>query len=233
MRWIALVTALALAAPAFAQNAPDSSGASVNRLTVTGSGAVAGTPDMAIVTLGAAATASSAADAMDRTSVATAAILERLADAGIAGRDIQTSDLSLTPLHGNRASGPGNPEITGFEASNTVTVRIRELDRLSNVLETALESGANRFHNLRFTLQDPEPALDEARRRAVADAMRKAALLAEAAGVTLGAVLDLTESNTGGGGPVMYRTMAEAVPVAAGEVTSEASVTMVFAISGP
>lgn len=233
MRWIALVTALALAAPAFAQNAPESPGASLNRLTVTGSGAVAGTPDMAIITLGATATAASAADAMDRTSAATAAILEGLADAGIAEHDIQTSDLSLSPLHGDSASGSGTPEITGFEASNTVTVRVRALDRLGKILETALGGGANRFHNLQFTLQDPEPALDEAQRRAVADAMRKARLLADAAGVTLGPVLELTEQGSGGGGPVMYRAMAEAIPVAAGEVTTQASVTMVFAITGP
>ncbi len=228
MRWIALTLALAFAIPAQAQDALQS------RLTVTGTGTVSRAPDMAVISLGAAARAESAAAAMDETSAATAAILAQLQQAGVAPRDIQTSTLSLRPLYDTPSSkGGSDPRITGYDASNTVTIRIRALDDLGGILDAALNSGANTFHGLRFALQDPAPALDEARRRAVAEAMRKAALYADAAGVALGPLRDLSESG-GGNAPMMMRAeMAESVPVAAGELEVEARVTMVFSIETP
>ena len=221
--WIT-VAAVFLAFPAWAQEAAG------GRLTVNGEGAVDSVPDMATITMGVTSEARTAAEAMRQTSQATAAVLERLKAAGVADRDMQTRDLSLSPVWDNRGSSSA-PKIVGFQADNTVLVRVRALDALGGILDEVIESGANRFQGLTFGLQEPGPALDEARRLAVADAMRKAGLLAGAAGLELGAVLELNE---GGGGrqPVLMEpaAMASGVPVAAGEVSTQASVTMVFAI---
>ncbi|MCP3972342.1 MAG: SIMPL domain-containing protein [Rhodobacteraceae bacterium] len=229
MRWLIAAMALVWLGAAEAQEAGP------GRLTVTGEGRVDSVPDMATITVGVTHEARSAARALAETSAATAEVLRRLADAGIAPRDMQTRDLSLQPLWDNRSSSGSGPRVTGYEAGNTVMVRVRALEVLGAVLDEVVESGANRFHGLSFGLQDPGPARDEARRRAVAEAMRKAELYAVAAGLVLGPVLELSEAGAAGPAPEMMAraAMASPVPVAAGEVSVAATVTMVFAISGP
>ncbi len=237
MKWISTIAAACLiGAAGWAQDAGND--ASGGRLTVTGEGRVESVPDMATITLGVTSEAKSAAEAMDRTSRATAAVLERLKAAGIADRDMQTRDLHLSPIWENRSSSSGNtrPRIAGYEASNTVLVRVRALDDLGRILDDVVEGGANLFQGLSFGLQNPGPVQDEARRAAVADAMRKAALYAGAAGLTLGPVLELAEAGAVAPMPVAMERialMSEPVPVAAGEVSTVAHVTMVLRISGP
>ncbi len=225
MRWIMVLALSLVIGQAAAQDAAQ------GRLIVTGEGAVDSVPDMATITMGVTSEAKTAREAMAETSEATAAVLEALTGAGIEPRDMQTRDLALNPLWDNRSSGERN--IVGFQASNTVFVRVRDLDALGEVLDEVIQSGANQFRGLSFGLQEPGPALDEARRRAVAEAMRKAELYAEAAGLTLGPVLELTESD-GNVGPVMMERamMAMDVPIAAGEVTTNANVTMIFGLRG-
>ena len=221
-RAIAITILLALPFGAAAQDLPS--------LTVTGEGSVSAVPDMATVTLGVSARDPSAATAMNRTSQAVAAILERLTALGVAPRDVQTTDLSLGPVWVDRNNN-GQPQVDGFEASNRVTVRIRAIDSVGAVLEAVLEDGANRLDGLSFGLQDPRPLLDEARRLAVADARAKAQLYADAAGVPLGPVRELTEGGVIGPRPEMMMAMrADAVPVAAGETTLSALVTVVYDI---
>ncbi len=206
------------------------------QLTVVGEGRVDSIPDMATIRLGVSADGKTAAQALDQTSEATAQILAYLAEAGIDPRDIQTRDLSLSPLWENRSSSSNQPpRIGGYQASNTVLVRVRDLQKLGAILDNSVESGANTFNGLTFGLQDPDPVQDAARRAAVSEAMRKAALYAEAAGLTLGRVISLTEGGAGVPEPAMMRmaVMSEAVPIAQGEVSTQAQVTMVFAISGP
>ncbi|MGC9367974.1 MAG: SIMPL domain-containing protein [Paracoccaceae bacterium] len=199
-------------------------------ITVTGRGEVAAAPDMATISLGVTSQAKTAGAAMDETSVATAAILKALEAAGIAPRDMQTSELSLDPVWSNRASGGETPRIEGFVARNTLRVRVRDLDRLGPVLDDVLEMGANTFRGLNFGLQEPGPLTDRARTEAVADAQRKAALIAEAAGLPLGPVLSISESGAVTPQPVMMEAARAAMPVAAGEVSLSATVTMVFAL---
>ena len=99
------------------------------RLTVTGEGRVDSAPDMATITLGVTAQAKTASDALAQTSAATAQVLARLGDAGVAPRDMQTRDLSLSPTWDNRSSSSGSrPVIVGYQASHTVSVRVRDLD---------------------------------------------------------------------------------------------------------
>lgn len=202
------------------------------QITVTGEGQVAAVPDMATITLGVIHEAKDARSAMDAMSDGTAKVLQMLVDLGVAPRDMQTSSLSLSPVMARRGTSASDPrKITGFVASNTVHVRLRDLDSLGQVLDAIVDNGANNFNGLRFSVQDPEPLMNLARQQAVADAMAKAQLLTQAANVSLGAVLNM--SAHGGGRRQMLKMSASrggAVPVAAGEVSVSASVTMVFAI---
>lgn len=204
------------------------------RISVSGTGTVSAAPDMAVVSLGARADAGTAREALARTSQAVAATLEVLADAGISPADIQTQGVQITPRWTRQQNVSDQPpRIVGYIASNTLRVRVRDLERLGGVLDAAVESGANTIGGIRFTLEDSDAAMADARRAAVEDGMAKASLLAEAAGVTLGRLLLLTE---GGGatpqGMVMREAMMAdaAVPVAPGEVDFSARVTMIYEI---
>jgi uncharacterized protein YggE len=203
-------------------------------ITVSGEGVVSAVPDMAVITMGASAETETAKSAMDETSDITAAILQRLTEAGIDARDIQTSDLSLNPIWSNRSSSDERPRIDGYQASNRVTVRVRDLDALGSILDAVLTDGANRLGGLQFTLADPDPLMDEARRRAVADARDRAQLFAEAAGVELGALRSLSENGARMPRPEMMsmaRASDGAVPVAQGEAELRAGVTLVYEIA--
>lgn len=205
------------------------------RITVTGQGQVDAVPDMAVITLGVTHEDAVAAAAMQATSDAVARMLERLSGMGIAPRDVQTRQLSLNPVWSNETSdGVRIRRMTGFVASNTLTVRVRNLSALGEILEAVIDDGANDFNGLRFSVQDPDPLLVQARERAVADAIAKARQLAESAGVGLGAVMRIDEHGGGRPAPMaeMARMASDGVPVAAGEVSVSASVSMVFAIEG-
>ena len=201
-------------------------------LTVTGSATVETVPDLATLSLGVTTNGATAAAAMSANSDALASVIARLKAAGVADRDIQTSNLSLNPNWVANSMGTAS-EIQGYVATNMLTIRIRALATTGAVLDAAISDGANSLNGLVFGLQNPRPAEDEARRQAVADALARATLLAGAAGTKLGPILSITDG--GAAPPVpgpMYR-MAEdtaAVPVEAGSLGITASVTMVFQI---
>ncbi|AXI55525.1 hypothetical protein C1J05_14315 [Sulfitobacter sp. JL08] len=223
---LAILVGIGLTARASAQDTP-------RLISVTGEGQVEVAPDMAIITLGVTHEAKNAQDAMAEVSKAVTGILTRLGETGIENRDIQTSRFSLNPVWSNRNSSNGNrAEITGFSASNAVSVRVRDLSVLGAVLTQVVQDGANDFNGLQFALQDPEPLMETARTRAVQDAMAKAQQMAAAAGVTLGAVQSIAE-HSGRNQPVMMeRAMMSdsSIPIAEGEVSISASVSMEFAI---
>lgn len=200
-------------------------------LTVTGTGEVARAPDMAVIRVGVVAQDKSASTALSRSSEAMVRMQQRLAEQGIEARDIQTTQLSLTPVYEN-TSGTRTRKIIAFEAMNAVLVRVRDLPSTGAVLGTLVEDGANRIDGISFTLQDSQESMDEARRRAVADARRKAEVLADAAGVELGALRDLREAGGGAPRPMMMERMAmdaaASVPIAEGEISLSATVTMVY-----
>lgn len=223
---VAFLLALGMGNPGLAETAP-------RVITVTGEGQVDAVPDLALISLGVTHEAKEAKAAMDATSKDVAAVLARLTALGIEARDLQTSRFSLNPVWSNRyGSNDQPPRITGFSASNTVTVRVRDLTELGSILDEVIAEGANQFNGLQFSLQEPKPTRDAARELAVTDAMARAALFAKAAGVTLGPVQSISE-NGGGGRPVMMEMAAMrdgGAPIAAGEVSVSASVSMVFSI---
>lgn len=204
-------------------------------IVVTGEGRASASPDMALVDFGVTAQAPRAQQAMDDVSEDVRKIFQTVLDLGIAPRDVQTTALRLDPVWNNRSSGNTPPEISGFMATNEIRLRLRDMTNLGSALQSILDSGANRFSNIRFTIADPAPLREAARREAVADAFGKASLFAEAAGVSLGKVLVITEAGASSPRPM---AMAEsrmafdsAVPVAGGELDITARVTVTYAIA--
>jgi uncharacterized protein len=225
---LVLAMALPLTAPSvWAETTPA-------MLTVTGEGATQIAPDLATLTIGVTTTGETAAEALAANSAALSAVLERLKAAGVADRDLQTSNLSVTPNWTGYDSSSSGPQIAGYTAVNMLTVRILQLDSLGPVLDAAVSDGANTLNGLTFGLADPRPAMDAARTAAVEDARAKAALYAAAAGVELGRIVQITEGGGYGGPAPMYRDAkveAAAVPVEAGELSMAASVTVVYELA--
>ena len=201
------------------------------RLTASAEASIAAAPDMAVVTIGVESQARTAAAALSSNSADMAAVIGLLRQSGLEDRDIQTSGLSISPVYARSSS---SQQITGYVARNQVRARVRDLDRLGQLLDAAIGQGANQLFGLSFGLQEPGPWADRALAAAVTRAQEKALLMAEAAGVTLGRLLSVGES--GGAVPVMpaARGMAvamEAVPVAEGELQISAGATVVYEIN--
>ena len=218
---LALSTALYLPVAALADTA--------GTITVTGSATINVVPDMATVSLGVTSTGETAGAAMSANNEAVSAVIARLIAAKVADRDMQTSNLSVNPNWVMNAAGTGQ-EVKGYVASNQLTVQIRALETTGVILDAAITDGANTLNGLTFGLQDQRPVEDEARKAAVADALARARLFAQAAGEKLGPIVSINES--GGYVPPLPMTskMAgdSAVPVAAGEVGISAAVTIVW-----
>jgi uncharacterized protein YggE len=220
---VALAAAL-LTAPALAQVIPPAA------ISVTGEATVSVPPDLAEIDGGVTSEAKTAREASEANNAAMGKVLQALKGAGIEEKDIQTSRLSLQPQSTPNRSGPS--AIAGYRASNRVTIRVRDVTKVANVIDTLVGAGANEIGGINFVVSQASKLLDEARERAVADARRKAEIYAKAAGVTLGAPLSISEQ--GNSAPVPYRRMAAGMaasaPVAQGEETLAVSVSVSWAI---
>ncbi len=223
--------ALMLAAPAaIAQEAKPP-----RNISLTGHGEVQMAPDMALVSIGTVDQAATAAEALAANNASMAAVMAVLKAAGIAGKDMQTSNFLVQPRY-DYGNSTQPPRLVGYEVSNTLTVTVRHLDTLGALLDKSVASGSNRIDGISFRLADPDAALDEARKRAAADAARKARLYAAALGVNLGPILSVAES--GGLPPPVAMQMkamgAEAasaeVPIARGEQTVSVDANIVWEI---
>jgi uncharacterized protein len=203
-------------------------------ISVSGEGRVATSPDMATISLGVTTVGDTAATAMAMNSEELAKVMANLTAAGIEAKDIQTTGLSLNPNWTYDSSGTTGT-INGYTAMNMVNVRVRALDGLGGVLDAAIKDGANTLNGLTFGIADPQPVNDAARKLAVADALRKAGLLAEAAGVKLGPVMAISEQAGYADPSPMFRADASAapggVPVAGGEVAMTVMVNMTWALA--
>ena len=213
-----------LTAPALAQVAPPAT------ISVTGEATVSVAPDLAQIDGGVTSEAKTAREASDANNAAMGKVLLALKGAGIEEKDFQTSRLSLQPQDAPNRTGPS--AIVGYRASNRVTVRLREVAKLANVIDTMVGAGANDIGGINFMVSQASKLLDEAREQAIADARRKAEIYAKAAGVTLGAPLSISEE--GAPGPMPYRKMvagmAASAPVAQGGETLRITVSVSWAI---
>jgi uncharacterized protein YggE len=225
---LSLAALLAATAPLLAQEANHP-----RQITVIGAAETEAVPDLATITAGVETRAETAAAALSANSEAMTAVFAALDAAAIERRDMQTSQLTLNPVHAPYDEGaPDAQRVVGYEAANLVTVRLRDVAALGTVVDSLAKAGANRLHGIGFELADPQAALATAREDAVADARARAELYARAAGVTLGPVLSIRETLEVPQ-PMMMRAQAmeaAAAPVAQGTVALAAQVEVVFGL---
>ncbi len=224
----AALATLASAPPALADDAAQPS------ITVTGTGQVSAAPDMAQVSAGVVSESARATDAVKATSAAMQKVLAALDAAGIEKKYVQTNRFDVSPVYADGSARGGRPTVVGYRATNQVQVEVHGVDKVGAVLDALVGAGANELGGISFGIAETAPLLDDARRKAIADARRKAEIYAREAGVALGRVITIDESGGGGPVPVAYgRMMAESIaaPVAPGQLDLSASVTLRFAIA--
>jgi len=198
-------------------------------VTVTGEATVAVAPDAAVIRIGVNSQDKTAREASEANAKQMTAVLAAIKDTGIADRDIQTSRLSLQPQYDPNKGGTAR--LTGFQATNQVTVKIRDIDKLPALLDHAIAAGANEMSGIEFVITEQSKLLDRARDDAIADARRKAELYAQAAGSKLGPVASITEEGSAAPPRPMQAMRAGAVPIAPGEQTLRAMVTVSYELS--
>jgi uncharacterized protein len=222
---LAVAAATWLAAPALAETAPPP------MISVTGEATVSVPPDQAQIDGGVTSDAKTAREASDANNAAMGKVLLALKGAGIDEKDYQTSRLSLQPQYAPNRAGPS--PVVGYRASNRVTVRLRDVTKVANIIDVLVGAGANELGGINFMVSQASKLLDDAREKAIADGRRKAEIYAKAAGVTLGEPLGISEE--GGSGPPVFRSkmaapMAAGAAVAQGEETLSVSVSVSWAI---
>ncbi|WP_304622565.1 SIMPL domain-containing protein [Phyllobacterium lublinensis] len=209
------------------------------RITVTGEGEAAAAPDMAILSLVVLQEKPTAREALTANNEAMTKVLDAMKKAGIAERDLQTSGFSIDPRYvypenKDNTQPPQAPKIVGYAVSNSLTVRVRDLKKVGEILDQSVTLGVNQGGNLTFTNDKPEAVVEEARKKAVANALAKAKTLTEAAGVGLGNVIEISEQSFSprpmpmGQAKMMAAAPADSVPVAAGENTYNVNINMTF-----
>ena len=223
--------ALLFSSLAFAQAAPMMLPGDATLLQISAHGESHRTPDVAEISAGVVTQNADANAAMHDNANRMSAVVGALKKAGVADRDIQTSSINLSPQYKYGENQP--PTITGYQASNTVNVRLREIGKVGDVLDALVKQGANQINGPTFGVDKPEVAIDEARREAVKQARARADLYADAAGLKVRRIVSLSESGEmQPPRPMMlkYSAMAAvaAPPVAAGENTLGIDLNVVF-----
>ena len=210
------------------------------QITISGQGSVAVEPDMAILDLGVTQEAETAREALNANNRAMAEVIAAMKEAGIAPKDLQTSNFSIYPVytHHNPREGEEQkpPTITGYVVSNNLTVRIRDLSNLGRILDESVTLGVNTGGGLRFANDDPKAEIAKARSAAMRDAVERANTLLEAAGASMGRILSIDETADAprpvplANARMMAAEASDSVPVEAGENTYKVNVTVTWEI---
>jgi uncharacterized protein YggE len=189
-----LLAAAALAAPAAAsaQAALQVQPISGTRLDVSATGEVTRIPDVAVISTGVVTRAASATAAIQQNATRMERVRAALKRAGIEDRDIQTSSINLNPEYVYAERQP--PRLTGYTASNQVSVRFRDIRKTGEILDVLVAEGANQINGPSLTIDKPEQALDEARLKAVVNGRARAELYARALGMRVTRLLSVSES---------------------------------------
>jgi uncharacterized protein len=210
------------------------SGDPTHGITVQGTAIISLKPDMATLYLGVDAQASTATQAQSNASKAMTAVIAAVKKQGVADVDLATQGINLNPTYDGNVSG--TPRVNGYQASQSLTVKVRDLDKLGPVIDAGVGAGASSVGGVSFSLADPTAATDQARQMAVADAHKRAQALATAAGVTLGAPISITEESATQP-PVYYAAAGVAsdkagvaTPVQAGTTDVTVTVDVVYSI---
>lgn len=229
---LAFAVVAAAAQVAFAQDAPSAAEFQATTLHLSADGEVHATPDMATVTVGVQTEAPTAAEAMRLNAEKMTRVMAALRQAGLEPRDIRTAQLNLAARYDEPQNQPRR--LAGYDASNQVSIRLRDVTRVGQVIDAAVAAGANNLWGISFGLQDPKPLQDQARLEAVRALQAKADLYSKAVGRPIARLVSLTES--GGYAPMTQEVVVTAArfqptPVAPGELTVRASVSGVYELA--
>jgi uncharacterized protein len=200
-------------------------------IVVSGSAQVEAQPDQATVRLGVVRQASAAQAAQEQANAASREILAAIGKLGVPPQKIQTSRLTLTP---NYRGDP--PKIVAYSASNIISIELDDLTRVGPVIDAGLTAGGNQLEGVRFRLKNDTAVRERALRDAVMEARRKAEVIAEALGVRLAGVQEVSESGVSitERGQVQFAraaALAADTPVSPGELDVNANVTVRYRIS--
>jgi len=226
-----LAAALALPAAAQAQNVTPATSSDGTLLSVSARGEAQRVPDVATLSAGVVTEAADANAALRANAERMNQLMAAIREAGIAERDIRTSGLNVSPQY---SRGDGQPRsISGYQAQNTVNLKVRDISNLGEVIDALVASGANQVYGPNFEIGEPDEAYDEARRAALETARARAELYAGALGMRVSRIVSISE----GGGfmpppmPMGMRAMstaAESSPVSPGESTLSVNLDVVF-----
>ncbi|MGA1344017.1 MAG: SIMPL domain-containing protein [Hyphomonas sp.] len=209
-------------------------------LTITAEARIDVQPDIAYVSAGVSEERTSASEAMAAQAAAMNAVIGALGKAGIAPEDMQTSGLSLYPrydyLEHAQSDGSirGEQKLAGYVSSNMISARVRRLDTLGATIDSLVEAGGNTFSGVTFALDNDRELKNQARTQAMKEALAKAELYANAAGLRVARIVTISEGYEYSPQPVMMARAEMAIdraaptPVAAGEVGVTASVSVLF-----
>jgi uncharacterized protein YggE len=200
-------------------------------LTTSGHGEAAGVPDQAHLSAGVTSQARTAATALAQNAAQMNAVFSALGKLGVPEKKIQTSNFSVSPQYPQNNNEP--QRIAGYQVSNQVDVTLDDAKKLGPALDALVGAGANQVNGVSFGFADPKALYAQARADAVADATERAQTYAKAAGVNLGPIVSISDTDEGGAAPMpMMRMMAAkaSTPVAVGEQNVAASVTIVWEI---
>lgn len=219
-----------LAGEAFAQNRP-------RTISVAGEGRVSTAPDMATIRTGVVTQADTAKDALDQNNAAMQRIMDSIKAHAIAAKDVQTTNFNVSPILKHDEQGRAEPTVVGYRVHNEVQVRVRNLSTLGAVLDALVAAGSNQVHGIAFDVGDRSGILNEARSAAIRNAKARAEIFAQAAGVTVGKVLQISEQPLAAPQPMQlgmqFRTAAASVPIATGEQEFSASVNVSYELLPP
>ena len=233
LRPLLLACALALgttAMTAAAQTPATQAGADATLLSVSARGQASRVPDVATASAGVVTQATDASAAMRANAEQMNRLMAAIRDAGVAAKDTRTTGISVNPEY--RYAENRAPEITGYRASNTVSIKVRDIDKLGKVLDALVASGANDINGPAFEIDQPDAVYDEARRTALESARARASMYADALGLRVRRIVSISE----GGGfqppqPMMMKAAAMdsvSTPVSPGETTLDANLDVVF-----
>lgn len=205
-------------------------------ISISGHGEVRAVPDLAVVSIGVTSQGNSAREALDANTKSMKALLETLGKAGIDNRDMTTTNFSVGPRldYGNNNGQP--PKVIGYDVNNMVTITVRKIEDLGELLDVAVSTGSNTINGISFSIAKPEALLTEARKSAVVDARNKAEIYAAAGGFKLGNIVSLNEG-TAYQPPVLYQAkaaradVANDVPIAQGEQALTVDVNITYEIN--
>lgn len=205
------------------------------RIVVTGEGESTVAPDMALLSLAVMREAKTAREALDANNAAMKEVIDAMKAAGIADRDLQTAGVQINPRYEYPTKQDGTQEarLVAYQVTNTLNVRVRDISKAGEVLDKSVTLGVNQGGGVTFTNDNPTAAREEARKKAVADAMAKARTLSEAAGVELGKVMEISETSYTQPPIPMAKTFAreaavQSAPMEAGENSYRVQVNIVY-----